>query len=439
MAGYQTRLTTFPQRPYYDDYDVNKKFLQVLFRPGMPVQARELTQMQTMLQDQISRMGGHFFDNGSKIIGGETSVKERIEYIKLPAFLPYSSNYEYIGGTITNGTLVGNITHYVPSDTVDPATIYVEYKSAEGDITTFKHSGIYKIDITNIGFGYSGNVTVGFSGGGGTGAAAVATISGGRIDTIVITNRGTGYTSAPTVNLSAPAGVGAVQATAVATLITDEATITVLNTETKLNESYTFSISTDAGTTGYGALVSINDGIYFINGRFVVVDKQALVVSKYVDVTLNGNELPVGFLINESIVTPEQDNSLYDNAVGSTNESAPGATRYKMEVTLSTKPTDESVKNFIQIMVLKSGVASNPISQTDYTPIFLEMFARRTYDEAGDFIVNDFLLDVKEHLDTGSNGGKFLGPDGGQEPLISLTLDPGKAYVRGYEVDYWSY
>ena len=435
MAGYQTRLTTFPQRPYYDDYDVNKKFLQVLFRPGMPVQARELTQMQTMLQDQISRMGGHFFDNGSKIIGGETSVKERIEYIKLPAFLPYSSNYEYIGGTITNGTLVGNITHYVPSDTVDPATIYVEYKSAEGDITTFKHSGIYKIDITNIGFGYSGNVTVGFSGGGGTGAAAVATISGGRIDTIVITNRGTGYTSAPTVNLSAPAGVGAVQATAVATLITDEATITVLNTETKLNESYTFSISTDEGTTGYGALVSINDGIYFINGRFVVVDKQALVVSKYVDVTLNGNELPVGFLINESIVTPEQDNSLYDNAVGSTNESAPGATRYKMEVTLSTKPTDESVKNFIQIMVLKSGVASNPISQTDYTPIFLEMFARRTYDEAGDFIVNDFLLDVKEHLDTGSNGGKFLGPDGGQEPLVSLTLDPGKAYVRGYEVE----
>ena len=35
--------------PYYDDYNEEKNFHQILFRPGLAVQARELTQMQTLL------------------------------------------------------------------------------------------------------------------------------------------------------------------------------------------------------------------------------------------------------------------------------------------------------------------------------------------------------------------------------------------------------
>lgn len=438
MAGYQTRLATFQQRPYYDDYDVNKKFLQVLFRPGMPVQARELTQMQTILQDQIARLGGHFFDNGSKIIGGETSIKQRIEYIKLdPNTFPSGDNYNFIGGTVTKGTLIANITHYIPADVEkgDPATLYVEYISAEGDLSSFSNSGIYNITITNGGSGYDAAPTISFIGGGGTGANANAIITGGVVTDIVITNRGTGYTSAPIVSISAPTGLGPVTAIAEATLVTENVTVEFQNTETDLQESITYDIGTDPNTIGYGALVFINDGIYFINGRFVVVDSQILIVSKYADITANGNELPVGFLVKESIVTPEEDSSLYDNAIGSTNETAPGATRYKIEVTLAIKPDDENVKDFIQIMVLKEGVASSPPNQTDYTPLFLEMFARRTYDEAGDFIVNDFLLDLKEHLNNGTNGGEYPPGDGGLEHLVSLTLDPGKAYVRGYEVE----
>lgn len=441
MAGYQTRLATFPQRPYYDDYDVNKKFLQVLFRPGMPVQARELTQMQTILQDQIARLGGHFFDNGSKVIGGETSIKQRIEYIKLDNSVPSGINYNFVGGTvrknILGSTLEAKIIHYIPADTTtgDPATIYVEYTSAEGDLSTFNNSGVYNVTITNGGSGYTSAPTITFIGGGGTGATAVATIAATAVSDIIITNRGTGYTSAPTISISAPTGLGPITATAETTLITEDIVITYQNTETNLTETINYNISANADTMGHGALVFINDGIYFINGRFVVIDSQILVVSKYIDITANGNELPVGFLINESIVTPEDDNSLYDNAIGATNETAPGATRYKMEAKLAIKPADSEIKNFIQIMVLKGGEATTPPNQTDYTPLFLEMFARRTYDEAGDFIVNDFLLDVKEHLNDGSNGGAYLAGDGGQEPLISLALDPGKAYVRGYEVE----
>ena len=43
--------------PYFDDFDKSKGFLKVLFKPGFPVQARELTTLQTLLQDQIDTFG----------------------------------------------------------------------------------------------------------------------------------------------------------------------------------------------------------------------------------------------------------------------------------------------------------------------------------------------------------------------------------------------
>ena len=45
--------TLFNYDPYYDDFDEDKNFMRVLFRPGYSVQARELTQLQTILANQI--------------------------------------------------------------------------------------------------------------------------------------------------------------------------------------------------------------------------------------------------------------------------------------------------------------------------------------------------------------------------------------------------
>lgn len=63
-----TETTVFP---YYDDFNEDKGFYRILFRPGYAVQARELTQLQTILQNQIERFGRHIFTNGSMVIGGE--------------------------------------------------------------------------------------------------------------------------------------------------------------------------------------------------------------------------------------------------------------------------------------------------------------------------------------------------------------------------------
>ena len=42
--------------PYYDDYDESKNYQKVLFRAGRPLQARELTQSQSILQNQVQRL-----------------------------------------------------------------------------------------------------------------------------------------------------------------------------------------------------------------------------------------------------------------------------------------------------------------------------------------------------------------------------------------------
>ena len=57
-------IKDFNINPYYDDFDEEKKFLRILFRPGYAVQARELTQLQTILQNQVSRFGNNIFKNG---------------------------------------------------------------------------------------------------------------------------------------------------------------------------------------------------------------------------------------------------------------------------------------------------------------------------------------------------------------------------------------
>ena len=63
--------TTFNYNPYYDDFNEDKNFMRVLFRPGYSVQARELTQQQTILQKQIGRFGKHVFQEGSIVLPGD--------------------------------------------------------------------------------------------------------------------------------------------------------------------------------------------------------------------------------------------------------------------------------------------------------------------------------------------------------------------------------
>ena len=54
--------------PYYDDFDAENNYYRVLFKPGFPVQARELTTSQSILQNQIEKFARHTFKDGSIVI-----------------------------------------------------------------------------------------------------------------------------------------------------------------------------------------------------------------------------------------------------------------------------------------------------------------------------------------------------------------------------------
>ena len=62
--------------PYFDDYEPSSDFHKVLCKPGYPVQARELTSLQSILQNQFEKFGQHFFKEGSKVIPGNTGYTQ---------------------------------------------------------------------------------------------------------------------------------------------------------------------------------------------------------------------------------------------------------------------------------------------------------------------------------------------------------------------------
>ena len=69
--------------PYYDDFDESKNYHRVLYKPAVALQARELTQAQTILQNQIERFGQHIFKEGSIIKGCNFNFRSDIEYVKI--------------------------------------------------------------------------------------------------------------------------------------------------------------------------------------------------------------------------------------------------------------------------------------------------------------------------------------------------------------------
>ena len=75
--------TDFDVDPYYDDYSEDKGFYRILFRPGYAVQAREVTQLQTILQKQIERYGQHIFEDGSVVLGCDLNYDNQVKSVKL--------------------------------------------------------------------------------------------------------------------------------------------------------------------------------------------------------------------------------------------------------------------------------------------------------------------------------------------------------------------
>ena len=69
--------------PYFDDFNEEKLFHRILFKPGVAVQARELTQLQTILQNQVERFGDYVFEDGSIVVGCNFQYDPNVKFVKL--------------------------------------------------------------------------------------------------------------------------------------------------------------------------------------------------------------------------------------------------------------------------------------------------------------------------------------------------------------------
>jgi len=131
----------FNTEPYYDDFSEDSKFYRILYRPGYAVQARELTQMQTILQNQISRFGDHVFKEGAMVIPGQTAIDNEVGYIKLEStfggVLTDTIIENFLGLTIQNSSgLQAEVIYFTKSSGADPSALYVRYKNSGDNNTT---------------------------------------------------------------------------------------------------------------------------------------------------------------------------------------------------------------------------------------------------------------------------------------------------------------
>ena len=121
--------TNFNVNPYNDDFDEDKKYLRMLFKPGYAIQARELTQLQTLLQKQVNRFGDHVFKNGSVVTGGQTTLQDAT-YINVAS--TYSSTdvvaNNFIGQTIfsTDDSKRAEVLKVYEANGTEPITLMVK-------------------------------------------------------------------------------------------------------------------------------------------------------------------------------------------------------------------------------------------------------------------------------------------------------------------------
>lgn len=357
--------------PYFDDFSKDDNFYKVLFKPGFPVQARELTTLQTILQNQIESFGSHMFKEGSMVIPGNVAYDSEYPAVKL--------NADHLGIDIS-----------------------VYGKNLVGKRLKGQTSGIVaKVDRYEN----------------------VSDLTGITNPTIFVK-----YIESGDNNQVEPFQDGEV-------LITEDS-FTYGNTSVNSGETVASLISEDA--TSVSSSVSIGSGVYFIRGTFVDVSSDKIFLDPY----SNTSSYRVGLTINEEIITAKDDDSLYDNAKGFSNYAAPGADRLKISLTLSKKLlTDNDDKTFVELVRIQDGELKKLQNKSNYN-LIRDYFAKRTFEESGNYSLDNFDVEVKESLnDRLGNEGVFFSnqsTDDGNVPsenMMAISVSAGKAYVKGYDVE----
>ena len=331
--------------PYYDDFDATKDYIQVLFRPGFPVQARELTTLQTFVKEQINRFGNSIWKEGSIVQNAAVTLSSDI--------------FEF--------TLEGANSEAFPADGVAGSPTIASVATFIGKIIS-NEDGSVKARVVESPLGVTETATV------------------GKIYAKYITSG----TFAAGDYIYAYASDN------------DDITEDYFNTYTSLKPC---------------VMASVDAGTFYVNGRFASIGKQSILITN----TSNTASFNLGFEVDETILTQNDDSSLFDNARGVSNEGAPGAHRLKYNITLAYRDIDETAaSNFYRVATYIDNQRQDTPEIDKNLELINDLLARRTYDESGDYAVTPFTPSVGE---------------GDSDSVYGITISPAKAYVKGYEIN----
>jgi len=345
----------FSITPYFDDFDESNEYYKVLFRPGVSVQTREMNTMQSILQNQVSKVGDHLFKNGSMVIPGQVNYNNKLNYLKVASV---SLGYD--------------------PDSGDPLTLtdLVDcYITQYADGTGVKAQIVNAIDADPV-----------------TGDPITLQLlytSGNETADLTLTDKV--FAAGATVYVAYPLSSSVPDATR------------------------TITVSSGSGINGRTIAAGIQKGVYYWNGYFVTVPNSSVVVQKYAD-DLTAVNVKIGIKFSESVVTVDStytqptssiiavtqltynaggDENLYDNAAGTPNFAAPGAHRYKITPSFILADLDDSPENFFELIRVQEGILQTQVIGTQYN-ILEETLARRTFEESGNYVVDDFKFNIRE-------------------------------------------
>ena len=143
---------------YRDFYDANDGYYRVLYNSGRALQARELIEQQTIIQEEIARFGQNIFKEGAMVNPGGATVNNKIEYIRLA---PSSvTTPDLVGVTLTNGTIEFKVLEIVASVGSDPETLYVQYTDTSAVTDTTKAARVSSLEVLSRVDSVSVNLTV---------------------------------------------------------------------------------------------------------------------------------------------------------------------------------------------------------------------------------------------------------------------------------------
>jgi Domain of unknown function (DUF4815) len=385
--------TNFNVAPFYDDYDEDKMYYRVLFRPSTAVQARELTQLQTMMQKQISRFGSSIYKDGSVVEGCNFTQYPALPQVKFKDSNTATLDFKLLTREVTD---VANVQSHmsdsyllVSNNTLLRAAIFEAFSGAEAAVNRGSND---------------------------TNRAYVIYINTGRSDASSggsLTGTGTPVytfsTAGEKINVYSP--------------LQDKTG--ALNPNYYVGDIYTLPSNNTVNALGTGFGLHVGQGIIYQKGFFLKSNPKNFMIKEH---STNAVGIKVGFNTKEYIVTPHEDPSLYDNSLGSPNYNAPGAYRLKLVpdlIAYDTTNTDVIIpKDFVPVVDFSGGTGTAVTIQEDpLYSIIGDVMAKRTKEESGDYVVKPFQVNVEPTSNT---------------QTMYYTVSPGVAYVDGYRVEFRS-